>query len=201
MCLISRLSQISKPWTCPYPIRDSILLNVDMLRSRSRGFRKVDIVTSSMETFSALLVLCAGNSPVTGEFPAQRAVTRSVCVFIDQRLNKRLSIPLWGWWIEKPSRPLWCHCNGSRLMLRYSQLRSHLNFLDISLWAIARFESVSNACHNVCSLGCSVDLCELVYLIIYRPFADFYPGPSAIFKQQFSNFANITNPFLTTVIS
>ena len=29
-----------------------------------------------METFSALLAICAGNSPVTGEFPAQRPVTR-----------------------------------------------------------------------------------------------------------------------------
>ena len=34
-----------------------------------------------METFSALLALCAGNSPVTGEFPAQRPVTRSFDVF------------------------------------------------------------------------------------------------------------------------
>ena len=30
-----------------------------------------------METFSALLAICAGNSPVTGEFLAQRPVTRS----------------------------------------------------------------------------------------------------------------------------
>ena len=30
-----------------------------------------------METSSALLVLCAVNSPVTGEFPSQRPVTRS----------------------------------------------------------------------------------------------------------------------------
>ena len=29
-----------------------------------------------METFSALLAICAGNSPVTSEFPAQRPVTR-----------------------------------------------------------------------------------------------------------------------------
>ena len=29
-----------------------------------------------METFSALLVLCSGNSPVIGEFPEHRAVTR-----------------------------------------------------------------------------------------------------------------------------
>ena len=30
-----------------------------------------------METFSALLALCVGNSPVTGEFPEQRPVTRT----------------------------------------------------------------------------------------------------------------------------
>ena len=35
-----------------------------------------------METFSALLALCAGNSPVTGEFPAQRPVTQSFDVFL-----------------------------------------------------------------------------------------------------------------------
>ena len=44
-----------------------------------------------METFSALLVLCAGNSPVTGEFPSQRPVTRNFDVFFDLHLNKRLS--------------------------------------------------------------------------------------------------------------
>ena len=42
-----------------------------------------------METFSALLDICAGNSPVPGEFPAQRPVTRSFDVFFDLRLNKR----------------------------------------------------------------------------------------------------------------
>ena len=36
-----------------------------------------------METFSALLALCAGNSPVTGEFPSQWPVTRSFDVFFD----------------------------------------------------------------------------------------------------------------------
>ena len=44
-----------------------------------------------METFSTLLALCVGNSPVTGEFPAQRPVTRSFDVFFDLRLNKHLS--------------------------------------------------------------------------------------------------------------
>ena len=62
------------------------------------------------EIFSALLAICAGNSPVPGEFPAQRPVTRSFGVFFDLRLNKRLSKQSWGWWFEKLSRPLWRHC-------------------------------------------------------------------------------------------
>ena len=43
-----------------------------------------------METFSVLLALCVGNSPVTGEFPSQRPVTQSFDVFFDMCLNKRL---------------------------------------------------------------------------------------------------------------
>ena len=39
-----------------------------------------------MEIFSALLAVCKGNSPVTGEFLAQRPVTRSFDVFFDLRL-------------------------------------------------------------------------------------------------------------------
>ena len=64
-----------------------------------------------METFSALLAICAGNSPVIGEFPAQRPVTRNFDVFFDLRLNKRLSKQSWGWWFKTPSRPLWRQCN------------------------------------------------------------------------------------------
>ena len=36
-----------------------------------------------METFFALLALCVGNSPVPGEFPSQRPVTRSFDVFFE----------------------------------------------------------------------------------------------------------------------
>ena len=67
-----------------------------------------------METFSASLALCAGNSPATGEFPAQRPVTRSFDVFFYRCLNKRLSKQSWGWWFETPSRPLWRHSNELR---------------------------------------------------------------------------------------
>ena len=66
-----------------------------------------------MDTFSAVLPICAGNSLVTGEFPTQRPVTRSFDVFFDLRLNnKRLSKQSWGWWFETPSCPLRRHCNG-----------------------------------------------------------------------------------------
>ena len=68
-----------------------------------------------MDTFSALLAICAGNSPVTGEFPAQRPVTRGFDVFFDLHLNKRLSKQSWGWWLETPSHPLWLHCNVERI--------------------------------------------------------------------------------------
>ena len=63
-----------------------------------------------MGTLSALLAICAGNSPVPGEFPAQRPVTRSFDVFFDLRLNKWLSKQSWGWWFEALSCPLWRHC-------------------------------------------------------------------------------------------
>ena len=63
-----------------------------------------------METFSALLAICAGNSPVSGEFPAQRPVTPSFDIFFDLRLNKRLSKQWWGWWFETLSCPLWRQC-------------------------------------------------------------------------------------------
>ena len=68
-----------------------------------------------METFSALLSLCAGNSPVTGEFPAQRPVARNCDVFFDLCLNKRLSKQSRRRVFETPSRSLWRHCNIARM--------------------------------------------------------------------------------------
>ena len=78
--------------------------------------------------------LCAGNWPVTGEFPTQRASNaenvsiwwrhhdvwltthcmmkaRLSDVFFDLCLNKRLSEQSWGWWFEMPSCSLWRPCN------------------------------------------------------------------------------------------
>ena len=64
-----------------------------------------------METFSALLALWAGNSPVTGEFPSRRPVTRSFYVFIDIRLNESLSKHSIRRWFEAPLRSWGRHCN------------------------------------------------------------------------------------------
>ena len=61
-----------------------------------------------------------GNSPVTGEFPAQRTVTRTFDVFFDLRLNRRLSKQWWGWWFEMLWCPLWRHCNVSCIFSKAS---------------------------------------------------------------------------------
>ena len=58
-----------------------------VMRSRSWWRHQMDI-------FSALLAICAGNSPVTGEFPSQRPVTRSfdfslICAWIKDWVNNR----------------------------------------------------------------------------------------------------------------
>ena len=57
-----------------------------------------------IETFSTSLAICPWNSPVTGIFPTQMAVTRSFDVFFDLRLNKRLSKLECGTWYHHPRR-------------------------------------------------------------------------------------------------
>ena len=64
-----------------------------------------------MESFSALLAICAGNSPLPCEFPSQSPVTWTFDVYFDLRLNKRLSKQSWGCWFETLSSPLWRHSN------------------------------------------------------------------------------------------
>ena len=65
-----------------------------------------------METFSALLALYAGISPVTGELPSQSQwrgalMFSFICAWTNgwpKKSRCRL--------FETPSRPLWRHCNG-----------------------------------------------------------------------------------------
>ena len=75
-----------------------------------------------METFSALLAICAGNSQVPGEFLTQRPVTRNFDVFFDLSPNKLVNKQSWGWWFETPSHPLWRYRNDvvSTSLCRYN---------------------------------------------------------------------------------
>ena len=89
-----------------------------------------------METFSALLAIYAGNSPVTGEFPAQKTVARNFDVFFDVCLNKRLSKQWCGWWFETPWRPLWRHCN--MIFVSKRGHREVKNYITSDTWYIKR---------------------------------------------------------------
>ena len=103
-----------------------------------------------METFSALLAICAENSPVTGEFPAQRHVTRSFDVFFDLCLNKRLSKQSWGWWLGMPLRPLWRHSNfyfnGPAGIVRFQTLSQKFR---LDLWRVKSDRSRTGSRLNI----------------------------------------------------
>ena len=75
------------------------------------------MTSSNRNIFRVTGHLC-GISPVTGEFPAQRPMTRSFDVFFDLCLNERLSKQWRGWWFETPSCPLLRHCNGNHHQLK-----------------------------------------------------------------------------------
>ena len=119
-----------------------------------------------METFSAWLAICAGNSPVPGEFPAQRPVTRSFDVFFELRLNKRLSKQPWGWWFETPAWSLWRHRNGLAL-LSFGCNISYWNILVIHLLMFVRV--ASRAC-SLCLFIISTKIYGLVCPHLSRKF-------------------------------
>ena len=70
--------------TCRPGVKD-LMVEIRLLRPYQP---KVSWWPHQMDTFSALLAICAGNSPVSGEFPAQRPVTQSFDVsLIFGRIN------------------------------------------------------------------------------------------------------------------
>ena len=114
-----------------------------------------------MEVFSSSLALCAGNSPVTGEFPSQRAVTLNFDVFFDLRLNKRLSKQSRCRWFGTASQSLWRHCNGHTLYkcILYSviintqtnqnqtEVRTHASGLGNHCWLAHEFRKLKKNKH------------------------------------------------------
>ena len=86
------------------------------------------MMTSANGNIFRVTGLCAGNSPVTGEFLAQRPVTRSSDVFFDLRVNKQLNKQSWGWWFGTLSCSLWRHCDG------LANIHHHAHSFDIESW-------------------------------------------------------------------
>ena len=113
-----------------------VIVNIQPSKVLRYGFRVVPWWRHQMETFSALLALCVGNSPVTGEFPSQRPVTRSCDVLFDLRLNKRLNERSWGWWFETPSHRSWRRSNANATWLQYCPGASHISNQEDNLMAL-----------------------------------------------------------------
>ena len=90
------------------------------------------IMTSSNGNIFRVLAICAGNSPVTGEFPTQRPVTRSFDVFLDLRLIKLLNKQWWGW------------------CFRHHRANYDVTVMLYTMDALKAFKSVGN--HNVIAL-------------------------------------------------
>ena len=101
-----------------------------------------------METFSALLAICAGNSPVPGKFPTQRPVTRSFDVYFDLSPNKRLSKQSLGWWFETLSPPLWRHRNVLWNLSAVGLPLPRFGNNDITHWGQNKWSSLETVCDN-----------------------------------------------------
>ena len=118
-----------------------------------------------METFSVLLVLCAGNSPVTGD------------IFFDLRLNKQFSKQSWGWWFEMPSCPLWHHCNA--IWWNFMALWRSMFLLDI--WTMLRIINTFGPHHNNCHFADNILKCIFLHVkfcILIQIWLNFFPnGP------------------------
>ena len=91
-----------------------------------------------METFSMLLALCAGNSPVTGEFPSQgqwrRALIFSlICAWINACVNNH------------EAGDLRCHCTHYDVIV----IEDMLSFKDDSRFSPSQWETVLLCNDNV----------------------------------------------------
>ena len=100
-----------KHWFKLRPLMLSSYLYHGLAPNRRRAIVYVNIMTSSNGTISALLALCEGNSPVTSEFPSQRASNAGFDVLFDVSLTNPLHKQLEGRWFETPWWLLWRHCN------------------------------------------------------------------------------------------
>ena len=114
-----------KPWTPNRTIMsiDDAINRPPFCRLHFEIYFLVSWWRHQMEAFSALLNLCVGNSPVTGEFPSHRPVTRSFDVFFYLCLSKWWIKQSWDWWFETPSRSLWRNFKGETCILNQNYMK------------------------------------------------------------------------------
>ena len=93
-------------------------------KSNKRALSRGSYCTASrwrhqIESYSALLALSEGNSPVTGELvnSLHKGQWRGALMIFYLRLNKWSSKPSGCRWFEPPSRSLWRHCNAHQNIL------------------------------------------------------------------------------------
>ena len=133
----------------------------------------VIMMTSSNGNIFRVIGYCAGYSPASGEFPAQRPVMRSFDVFCDLCLNKRLRKQSWGWWFKTLSCPLWRHCNVmppcSSFFLQSANISclSHemsTNFCRAVLYVVVIYSDLVDLYHTFMNIlqGYTTILCILI---------------------------------------
>ena len=122
-----------------------------------------------METFSALLVLCAGNSPVSGEVPAQRPVTRSlmfslICAWINAWVSNHEAGDL---------RRYRAHYDVTVMEISESSDEFRVlasNFIHIKLWSVPHPCIISNCHYNDVIMGAiasQITSLTIVYSAVY----------------------------------
>ena len=98
------LTFVAAGWSVDMFAMTGFHCNTGMMHSKRWLLSIVSWLRHQMDAFSSLLAICAGNSPVTGEFPAQRPVTRSfdffylICTRINGWVNHRESGDLTSLW-------------------------------------------------------------------------------------------------------
>ena len=121
------------------------------------------MMTSSNGNIFRVTGLCAVHTPVTGEFPSQKPVTRIFDVFY-LRPNKRWSKESWGWWFGTPSRSLWRYCNVNRSTDWYGSGLFPKSWSSYMVWA-PNFQSPREtqwrhiATYSSVNIGSGVECC------------------------------------------
>ena len=125
-----------------------------------------------METFSPLLTLCEGNSPVTGEFP-HKGQWRGALMFslifawTNGWVNNRDAGDL-----RRPSCQLWTHFNMFTYLINANQMLFQTMALLISIWT-----SLDNLKSLECVLLKSRLLISPSGIFLFLP--TYQPGPSS----------------------